>query len=107
MSIPSTSRRPFLTWAFLPARIGMRLYLLSGLAITTVAVLAMAAMHFVTLAGDTAQDIRDLVQNELMHVSELELLLERHRRFVESAPLNSTMPASAICASVLASSSQS
>ncbi len=68
-------------------RIGTRLYALAGMALVTVCVLSAAALHFVTLAGDTAHDIRRRVQGELMRVSELELLLERHRRIIESAPI--------------------
>ncbi len=71
----------------LPVRIGARLYSLAGLALATVAILATAALHFVTLAAGTARDIRDRIEVDLLHVNELELLLERHRRIVESAPV--------------------
>ena len=72
---------------FVPVRIGMRLYLLAGLALATVMVLATAALHFVMRAGEEAGDIRNLVEIEIMQVGELELGLERHRRIVESAPV--------------------
>ena len=71
----------------LPVKIGARLYCLAGLALVTVAILVVAALHFVTLAATTAGDIRDSIKVELLRVSELELLLERHRRIVESAPV--------------------
>ena len=72
---------------WLPVRIGARLYSLAGLALATVAVLSAAALHFVSRAGETAVDIRHRVQTEIMQVNEFELLLERHRRIVESAPV--------------------
>ena len=46
-----------------------------------------AALHFVSRPSEEARDIRALVQVELSAVGELELLLERHRRIVESAPV--------------------
>ena len=76
---------PALSW--LPQRIGSRLYGLAGLAFVTVAVLAIASSHFVLQASDSARDIRSRVEVELWRVNELELLLERHRRIIESAPV--------------------
>ena len=77
-------------WCFAPLsalKIGTRLYLLAGLALSVVVVLSAAALHFVSRSGEEARDIRALVQVELSAVGELELLLERHRRIVESAPV--------------------
>lgn len=71
----------------LQLRIATRLYLLAGVAILTVAVLAAAAMVFVKRAGDATQDIRALVLGDISHLNNFELLLERHRRIVESAPV--------------------
>ena len=70
-----------------PRRIGARLYGLAALALVTVMVLAAAAITFVTLAGETARDIRNRVEVELGRVNEIDLLLERHRRIIESAPV--------------------
>jgi diguanylate cyclase (GGDEF)-like protein len=70
-----------------PQKISSRLYGLAGLALLTVAVLALAAMHFVTLAGATALHIRESVLVKLAKVNELEVLLERHRRLIETAPI--------------------
>jgi diguanylate cyclase (GGDEF)-like protein len=75
------------TLPVLPVRIGARLYCLAGLALATVVILATAALHFVTIAAGTARDIRDRIEVDLLHMNELELLLERHRRIVESAPV--------------------
>lgn len=71
----------------LPVKIAARLYILAGLALATVVLLSAAALHFVTRTGEDVRDIRKLVQVELMQAYELELLLERHRRIVESAPV--------------------
>ena len=71
----------------LPVKIAARLYILAGLALATVVLLSAAALHFVMRTGEDVRDIRKLVQVELMQVNELELLLERHRRIVESAPV--------------------
>ncbi len=71
----------------LPVKIAARLYILSGLALATVVLLSAAALHFVTRTGEDVRDVRRLVQVDLMQVFELELLLERHRRIVESAPV--------------------
>jgi len=68
-------------------RIATKLYLLAGVALLTVAVLSAAAMIFVTRAGDATRDIRALVMGEITQINTLELLLERHRRIVESAPV--------------------
>jgi diguanylate cyclase (GGDEF)-like protein len=76
-----------LLWHIFPRRIGARLYGLAALALVTVSVLCAAAGHFVTLAGDTARDIRSRVEVELWRVNEAELLLERHRRIIETAPV--------------------
>ncbi len=70
-----------------PQKISSRLYALAGLALLTVAILALAAMHFVTLAGATATHIRESVLVKLANVNELEVLLERHRRVIETAPI--------------------
>jgi diguanylate cyclase (GGDEF)-like protein len=71
----------------IPGRIGTRLYCVAGLALLIVAALALAAVRFATLAEETGAHIRDLLQVEIGHVTELEVLLERHRRIVESAPV--------------------
>lgn len=71
----------------LPFTIAARLYILAGLALATVVLLSAAALHFVKRTGEDVRDIRKLVQIELMQVNELELLLERHRRIIESAPV--------------------
>lgn len=72
---------------FIPVRIGARLYLLASMALATVVVLAAACTYFVSRSSDDVRDIRRLVQLELLQVNELELLLERHRRIIESAPV--------------------
>ena len=71
----------------LPVKIAARLYILAGLALATVVLLSAAALHFVKRTGEDVRDIRKLVQLELMQVYDLDLLLERHRRIVESAPV--------------------
>ncbi|MEQ1697591.1 MAG: EAL domain-containing protein [Hyphomicrobiaceae bacterium] len=71
----------------MPLKIAARLYILAGLALATVVLLSTAALHFVTRTGEDVRDIRKLVQVELSQVYDMELLLERHRRIVESAPV--------------------
>ncbi|MEZ5853450.1 MAG: EAL domain-containing protein [Hyphomicrobiaceae bacterium] len=72
---------------FLRRTIAGRLYLVGGLALVAVIALGAAAVYF---AGNTGRAARILYGGSLIsavEAGEIELLLERHRRLIEAAPL--------------------
>ena len=67
--------------------IACRLYTIGGLAVLAVAALAAAAIYFANLTGHAAQVLYADSLAGVVESTELELLLEKHRRVIEGAPL--------------------
>ena len=67
--------------------IACRLYIIGALALVAVASLASASIYFASVTGRAAQVLYDGSLVGVVEAAELELLLEKHRRVIEAAPL--------------------
>lgn len=77
-----------LRFTLLPASVIAKLHAFGVVALAAVAVLALVSLHHVTVIGRSAQHIYQYGIVGVVGAGDLELLLERHRRIVESAPVN-------------------
>ena len=77
-------RRPF-AW-FDPRRLAFRLYGLLGLAVLSLMVLALAGSHVAHRTASAAHVLSRTGVDGVVLSAELQVLLERHRRIVETAP---------------------
>lgn len=71
-------------------RIAGRLYFVAGLALLAVVALAAASIYFANLTGQATHELYDEGLVGVVDATEIELLLERHRRIVETAPSHSS-----------------
>jgi len=67
--------------------IGRRLYVIAGLALAALALIATVSVYFASLTGRAAQVVYERSLVAVVEAAELELLIEKHRRIVEAAPL--------------------
>ena len=68
-------------------RMTRRLYSLGGLALVAVGVLVAASIHFADETNRAARQLYDYSLSGVVNAADLELLLEKHRRIVETSPI--------------------
>ena len=68
-------------------RVTRRLYCLSGVALVAVSVLAAASVHFADETNRAAQRLYGYSLAGVVNAADLELYLEKHRRIIETAPV--------------------
>lgn len=73
--------------SLLPASVIARLYAFCLVAVAAVATLALASLHYVQFTGQSAEHLYQYGLVGVLGAGDLELLLERHRRITESAPV--------------------
>ena len=76
----------------LPRTITARLYLAGALAFLSVLIMAVASIHHAQRTGGAARHLYEQAFARAVDAAELELLLERHRRLVETASLEPDVP---------------
>ena len=64
-----------------------RLYLVAALGAALVFLLAVSFLHFANSTRISARDFRNVDLAEVVLSSDVEVLLERHRRIIETAPI--------------------
>ncbi len=67
--------------------IGCRLYLVGALALLALGSLAASSIYFASATGHAVQTLYDRSLVAVVDAAELELLIEKHRRVIEAAPL--------------------
>jgi hypothetical protein len=73
-------------WASLRYSIAAKLYLLSGISVIAVAVLAAASVHFAGQTRFAAQELYREGVVGIQTVTQLEVLFEQHRALITAAP---------------------
>jgi diguanylate cyclase (GGDEF)-like protein len=71
-------------------RIAGRLYCVGGLALLGVMALAASSIYFANLTGRATHDLYDDGLVGVVEAAEIELLLEKHRRVIETVPVQSS-----------------
>ncbi len=77
------SKLPALSWS---KSLLLRLYGVGMLALIAVAALVGASIHFARITGEGAETLHQRGLVGVVHAAKLELLLEKHRRIIETAP---------------------
>src|SRR5690349_11899959 len=73
-------------WVAFWRRIAGRLYFVGLLALLAVAALGAASIYFAWLTGRATQEVYEHGLVGMVDATEIEILLEKHRRIVETAP---------------------
>ena len=77
-----------MTWfRIVPVRLTQRLYSLSGMALVVVVALAAASIHFALDTSGAAGRLYEYSLAGVVNAADLELALEKHRRIIETAPV--------------------